>query len=117
MGGWSCDGSSVRGRDSREEATDLARGESSRLPGRVGIEAETKDQQEFGRWKKGGKGVQGMGNNRELAALGKLKITLCSWTLGWKSRSRGEAGQHPDYAGACWPGQGGGFYSECRGKS
>lgn len=75
MGDWSCDGSSVRGSGSREEATDLARGESSRLLGRVGIEAKMKDQQEFDRWKKGGKGVQGMGNNRELATSGKLKIT------------------------------------------
>lgn len=83
MGDWSSDGSSIRGSDSREVATDLARGESSRLPERVGIEAEMKDQQGFGRWKKGGKGVQGIGNNRELAALGKLKITLYSWTLGW----------------------------------
>lgn len=84
MGDGSCDGSSVRVSGSREEATDLARGESSRLPGRVGIGAKTKDQQEFGRRKKGGNGVQGMRNNREPATLGKLKITSCSWTLGWK---------------------------------
>lgn len=51
------------------------------LPGRGTIEAKTKDQQEFVRWKKGGKGVPGR-EEQQLAILGKLKIALCDWSFG-----------------------------------
>lgn len=79
-GGLECCGSSIRGGDSREEATDLAGGESSKASGRVGIEAKTKVQQELGRWKKGGKDVQG--EHQRTCHIGKVENNLVRLDFG-----------------------------------
>lgn len=86
MGDWSCDGSNVRGGDSREEATDLIWGsiKESFLE-----EVALKPRQRISKSLAGGRRdrklfqhMQTARGNRELATLGKLKIALCGWSFG-----------------------------------